>query len=62
MGARLTKPTTIPELPFLPFTAERRTAWEYVLPTLAPYTATWKSILRIEADVLDLERWAATQR
>jgi hypothetical protein len=44
MGERLTKPAPIPELPFLPFTADRRTAWGYVLPLLSAYNLVWKNV------------------
>jgi hypothetical protein len=62
MGQRLTKPAPIPELPFLPFTADRRSAWEFVLPRLADYTITWKCVARNEGDVLALNAWSLSQR
>lgn len=62
MGSRLTKPKAVPELPFLPFTADRGRAWAYVLPLLAGYTVSWSSILRNDAGVLALERNVANSR
>jgi hypothetical protein len=60
VGKRLTKPAPIPELSFLPFTADRRAAWEFMLPTLSAYTITWQVVRSVDAMLL--AQWAATQR
>ncbi|MDR3725278.1 MAG: hypothetical protein P4K83_12445 [Terracidiphilus sp.] len=59
MGQRLTKPSDVPELPFLPFTPDRRTAWSYVLPLLEAYAVTWQCVARNDMAVITLGNWAA---
>lgn len=61
LGQQLTVDAPVEILPFLPFTNDRRAAWQAVLPMLKPLATQWRSLSRNDHQVIDLERWAATQ-
>ena len=57
MVQRLTAPSPVPQLPFLPFVESRRTAWRHLLPILAGYTVSWKTVTSSMTELIDLAAW-----